>query len=63
MISYTAMLVVEIGCTLVLAKFTLSLYSLLQRRERPYTRVNLTHFSYRKEITLRPVKVTETVGL
>ncbi|AWP10908.1 Hypothetical protein SMAX5B_022261 [Scophthalmus maximus] len=46
---YTALLVVEITCTLVLAKFTLALYFLLQRRKKMCHRVKLTRFSYRRE--------------
>ncbi|KAJ7993519.1 hypothetical protein DPEC_G00273250 [Dallia pectoralis] len=62
-IYYTSLLVVQICCTLVLAKFTLSLYRLLQSNERIYTRVNLTRFSYRKDITMSPIRITETAGL
>lgn len=60
---YTVLLLVEITCTLALAKFTLSLYRLLQRRERIYQRVKLTRFSYRKEVILRPLREAETEGL
>lgn len=55
MMFYTALLVVEITCTLWLAKFTMSLYSLLQQREGMHHRVRLTHFSYRREVILRPL--------
>lgn len=60
MMIYTALLVVEITCTMVLAKVTLSLYRLLQHRERMYQRVKLTHFSYRREVILRPLQEAET---
>uniref|UniRef100_A0A4W6FFL6 LRRNT domain-containing protein n=1 Tax=Lates calcarifer TaxID=8187 RepID=A0A4W6FFL6_LATCA len=63
MMIYTALLVVEITCTLVLAKFTLSLYRLLQCRERTYHRVKLTRFSYRREIILRSQRKAEIQGL
>lgn len=63
MMIYTTLLVVEIICTLALAKFTMSLYRLLQRRERVYHTVKLTHFSYRREVILRPLQEAETHGL
>jgi len=55
MMIYTTLLVLEITCTLVLARFTLSLYRLLQRRESKNQRVELTRFSYRREVILRPL--------
>lgn len=60
MMIYAALLVVEITCTLALARFTLSLYCLLQGREKMYHRVKLTHFSYRKDVILRPLREAET---
>ncbi|KAK9519357.1 hypothetical protein VZT92_022093 [Zoarces viviparus] len=63
MMIYTALLLVMIVCTLALAKFTLSLYRLLQRREKTNHGVKLTHFSHRREIILRPLQEAETIGL
>ena len=59
---YTTLLVVEVICTLVLGKFAWSLYRLLQQREA-MDRVDLTRFSYRKEVTLSPITEAETVRL
>lgn len=58
--TYIALLVVEITCTLALAKFTLSLYRLLQGRERMHYTVKLTRFSYRREVLLKPLREAET---
>ncbi|KAF6714666.1 hypothetical protein FQA47_007482 [Oryzias melastigma] len=63
MMIYTALVVVELTCMLVLAKLVLSIYRLLQQRERMNHRINLTHFSYRREVILRPLQETETQGL
>ncbi|TNN69084.1 hypothetical protein EYF80_020667 [Liparis tanakae] len=63
MMIYTALLLVMIICTLTLAKFTLSLYHLLQCRKRTNHSVKLTHFSYTKEVVFRPLQEAETVGL
>ncbi|XP_005746807.1 integumentary mucin C.1-like [Pundamilia nyererei] len=60
---YIVILVVEIICTLALAKFTISLYHLLQRSERLYHKVKLTRFSYKREVILRPLREAETRGL
>ncbi|KAL6108004.1 lrrc15 [Pungitius sinensis] len=63
MMIYTALLLVMVVCTLLLARFTLSLYSLLQHRERTNHWVKLTRFSFRREVTFRPLQEAETVGL
>ncbi|KAI1882618.1 hypothetical protein AGOR_G00236740 [Albula goreensis] len=60
---YMPLLVVELCCMVVLTRFTYSLYCSLQQGERLYTRVNLTRFSYRKELILQPVHQTETEAL
>uniref|UniRef100_A0A0E9W5N8 Secreted protein n=2 Tax=Anguilla anguilla TaxID=7936 RepID=A0A0E9W5N8_ANGAN len=57
------MVALELCCTVVLARFTYTLYCSLQHGERLYTRVNLTRFSYRKEVILRPVSHAETEAL
>ncbi|KAI9519323.1 hypothetical protein NQZ68_029490 [Dissostichus eleginoides] len=57
---YTTLLVVVITCTLVLARFTLSLCRLLQRRESKNQRVELTRFSYRREVILGPLHKAAT---
>lgn len=63
MMIYTSLLLVMIVCTLSLARFTLSLYRLLHRRERTNHWVKLTRFSLRREVTFRPLLEAETVGL
>lgn len=63
MMTYASLLLVEVVCMVVLAWFTLSLYRLLQDRERPGHLVKLTRFSHRKEVILRPLREAETVGL
>ena len=59
---YGALSLVEMVFTVVLAKHTLSLYRLLQCRERLSNRINLTRFSYRKEVILRPLRETEAMN-
>lgn len=59
MILYSVLLAVELVCTLALAKFTLTLYSLLQGGEMLTHRVKLTRVLYRRDAILRPLSEEE----
>lgn len=53
---YTTLALLEGIYTVVLAKYTLSLYSLWHHKEFNHW-IKLTHFSHRREVFLRPLEV------